>query len=71
MKYRELAKLVRNLGCYEIQRRSGGSHRKWFNPKTGKGTVIPDWGDKDLKKGTIKAALRQLGIDRETFDQKN
>jgi hypothetical protein len=24
--------------------------------------VIPDWGNKDLKQGTIRAILRQLGI---------
>ena len=63
MRYREFAKLLRSMGCYEIPRRSGGSHRKWFNPETGRGAVVPDWGDKDLKKGTVKAALRQMGID--------
>lgn len=63
MRYKEIAKLLRSMGCYEIPRRSGGSHRKWFNPGSGRGTVIPDWGDKDLKKGTVKAALKQLGID--------
>ncbi|TRZ87700.1 MAG: type II toxin-antitoxin system HicA family toxin [Methanosarcinales archaeon] len=49
MRYRELAKQLRSFGCHEVQRRSGGSHRKWLNPESGKGTVIPDWGDTDLK----------------------
>ena len=63
MKYRELAKRLKILGCYEIKRKGKGSHRKWVNPDSGKGTVIPDWGNKDLKEGTLKAILKQLGID--------
>lgn len=64
MNYREFAKKLRENGCREIKRRGGGSHRKWFNPDTGKGTTIPDWGQKDLKAGTISAVLKQLGINK-------
>jgi len=53
MKYRELVKRLKALGCYEIKRKGKGSHRKWINPIFGKGTVIPDWGNKDLKTGTV------------------
>jgi predicted RNA binding protein YcfA (HicA-like mRNA interferase family) len=67
MNYKDLARKLRSLGCNEIARRGGGSHRKWLNPATGKGTIIPDWGSKDLKQGTIKGILKQLGIDRDNF----
>lgn len=67
MKYRELAKRLRALGCHEIKRKGSGSHRKWINPASGKGTVIPDWGKKDLKVGTLQAIIRQLGIDPQEF----
>jgi len=60
--YRELKKKLLATGCYEIARRGGGSHRKWFNPAAVKGATIPDWGKKDLKVGTISAVLKQLGI---------
>lgn len=63
MKYREIAARLQALGCSEIPRRGGGSHRKWFNPTTQSATVVPDWGSKDLKLGTVRAAIRQLGID--------
>jgi len=69
MNYKELTRKLRALGCHEIPRRSGGSHRKWFNPTLGKGTVIPDWGSKDLKQGTIRGILRQLGIDSDDFEK--
>jgi mRNA interferase HicA len=67
MKYREAARKLQELGCRELPRRKPGSHRKWFNPATGRATVLPDWGGKDLKQGTLRAAVRQLGIDWETF----
>jgi predicted RNA binding protein YcfA (HicA-like mRNA interferase family) len=69
MNYREAARKLANLGCQELRRRAGGSHRKWFNPRTGRATVLPDWGAKDLKLGTLRAAVRQLGIDWQIFEQ--
>jgi predicted RNA binding protein YcfA (HicA-like mRNA interferase family) len=69
MKYREAARKLESLGCQQIPRRKGGSHRKWFNPATGRATVLPDWGGKDLKQGTLRAAVRQLGVEWETFEK--
>jgi predicted RNA binding protein YcfA (HicA-like mRNA interferase family) len=69
VRYRELAKKLRILGCQEIKRRGKGSHRKWINPISGKGTVIPTWGGKDLKEGTLKAILKQLEIDSKQWEK--
>jgi predicted RNA binding protein YcfA (HicA-like mRNA interferase family) len=62
MTYREVARKLRRLGCQEFPRRGGGSHRKWYNPSTNQGTTIPDWGSKDLKIGTVRGAVDQLGL---------
>lgn len=67
MNYREVAKKLTALGCQELPRRGKGSHRKWFNPKTQQATTLPDWGGRDLKLGTIRAAVRQLGLDWDDF----
>lgn len=69
MNYREFTMRLEVLGCKEIPRRRRGSHRKWINPASGKGTVIPDWGKKDLKQGTIRGILKQLGIDIKAFEK--
>ena len=69
MNYREATLKLHGLGCRELPRRTRGSHRKWFNPATGKATVLPDWGAKDLKFGTLRAAVRQLGIVWEEFER--
>jgi mRNA interferase HicA len=67
MKYREVVRKLTALGCEERPRRGGGSHRKWHNLATQRSTVVPDWGGRDLKLGTVRAAIRQLGIDWHDF----
>lgn len=69
MTYRDVARKLSALGCREIPRQGGGSHRKWLNPNTGRSTVVPDWGGKDLKIGTVRGAVKQLGIDQSDFDR--
>ena len=67
MKYREIVKKLKKLGCKEISRRGGGSHRKWYNPKTHSIVPIPDWGSKDLKIGTLRQIIKQLDLNWEDF----
>jgi mRNA interferase HicA len=69
VKYRDVTRKLSALGCEELPRRGGGSHRKWMNPKTQRATVVPDWGGKDLKRGTVRAFVRQLGIDWQKFQE--
>jgi mRNA interferase HicA len=68
MIYREISLKLAALGCQELPRRGSGSHRKWFNPKTQRVTVVPDWGGRDLKFGTIRAVIKQLGLDWTEFE---
>lgn len=69
MNYRDVSRKLIALGCQELPRRSGGSHRKWFNPVTQQVTVLPDWGGRDLRLGTIRAAIRQLALDWKDFEK--
>lgn len=68
MKYRDVARKLVALGCEEVARAGGGSHRKWRNPPLNRSTVVPDWGGQDLKLGTVRAAVRQLGLEWQAFD---
>jgi len=68
VRYREVARKLTALGCHETPRAGGGSHRKWTNPATNRSTVVPDWGGRDLKLGTVRAAVRQLGIEWSAFE---
>jgi len=68
VKYREVTRKLAALGCHELPRKGSGSHRKWFNPTTQRITSLPDWGGRDLKLGTVRAAARQLGVDWREFE---
>ena len=67
MKYRELTKRLKQLGCNEVPTKKGGSHRMWENPSQEKEASIPDWRGKDLKTGTLRGILRKLGINYKDF----
>jgi mRNA interferase HicA len=69
MTYREAARRLAELGCRNVPRQGGGSHRKWINPATNRSSVLPDRGGRDLRLGTVRAAVRQLGIDWVAFEQ--
>ena len=69
MTYRQVVKKLSSLGCRELPRTGDGSHRKWLNPVTGQRTVVPDWGGDDLKLGTIRGVVRQLGLTWDDFEQ--
>jgi predicted RNA binding protein YcfA (HicA-like mRNA interferase family) len=69
MRYRDVARKLRKLGCEELPRRGGGSHRKWHNPATVRFVSVPDWGRKDLKPGTLRHIIRRLGLGWEAFKE--
>lgn len=69
MTYREVSKKLIALGCQELPRKGGRSHRKWLNPMTEQATSLPDWGGKDLKLGTVRAAVHKLGLDWKSFKE--
>ncbi|MBM3129369.1 MAG: type II toxin-antitoxin system HicA family toxin [Chloroflexi bacterium] len=61
MNYHTLTKKLRKLGC-EFVRQGVGSHEIWWNSRTNRVTAIPFHGSRDLKKGTLRAILRDLDI---------
>ncbi|MCX6066037.1 MAG: type II toxin-antitoxin system HicA family toxin, partial [Chloroflexi bacterium] len=63
------AQKLRVLGCEELPRHGAGSHRVWHNPQNGKIAPLPDWGAKDIKLGTLRAVIRQLGLDWQEFSK--
>lgn len=68
MKYAELTRKLRRLGCH-FTRYGAGSHEIWRNPATGKQVPIPYHRTKDIGPKLLSRILCQLGIDRQDFDQ--
>ncbi|MCP9769235.1 type II toxin-antitoxin system HicA family toxin [Lacihabitans sp. LS3-19] len=45
-----------------VFKRSKGSHHIYHNPNNNKTAIVPIHGNKDIKKGTFLAILKQAGI---------
>ncbi len=64
-RYREIVKRLKRLG-FEFDRQAAGSHEIWFNPETRRYTTIPNHPG-DMPEGTLRAILRQAGVEPEAF----
>lgn len=67
-RYREIVRRLKQLG-FEFDRQAAGSHEIWFNPETRRYTTIPNHPG-DMPEGTLRAILRQAGIESEVFVEK-
>ena len=63
--YRETARRLRSLG-FEFDRHAKGSHEIWWNPANRLRTTLPNHPG-DLPEGTLRAILRQAGIEPDQF----
>ena len=64
-KHREITKKLKKFG-FSFHRQAAGSHEIWFNPETKKYTTIPNHRG-DMPEGTLRAILRQAGIEPNAF----
>ncbi len=56
---RKMVKLLEENGFEFVS--SNGSHRKYYNPQTGKTVIVP-FHAQELKKGTEQSILKQAGL---------
>jgi predicted RNA binding protein YcfA (HicA-like mRNA interferase family) len=66
-RYREIVRKLRLCG-FEFDRQAAGSHEIWFNPRTNRYTTVPNHPG-DMPEGTLRAILKQAGIDADDFLQ--
>jgi len=66
--YAELSRKLRALGCV-LKRQGKGSHEIWHNPSINSSAVIPNHAG-DIPAGTLRAILKQLGIQREDIESR-
>ena len=67
-KYRQIVKKLKAFG-FEFFRNAAGSHEIWHQSATGRFTTIPNHPG-DMPEGTLRAILKQAGIDPEDFLKK-
>jgi predicted RNA binding protein YcfA (HicA-like mRNA interferase family) len=69
MRYRELTKRLRELGC-EYLRDAPGLHELGRNPQTGDTTIIARHEGREIPTGTFHSILRDLGISYQDFQRR-
>ena len=60
---KEFAKLLMQNG-FEKRKSNGGSHQKYFHPKTKVSITLP-MHSKEMKKGLEQALLKQAGLKQQ------
>jgi predicted RNA binding protein YcfA (HicA-like mRNA interferase family) len=64
-RYRDIVKRLKQLGM-EFHRQAAGSHEIWVNPASNLYTTIPNHPG-DMPEGTLRAILKQAGIEADVF----
>ena len=64
-RYREIIRKLKSSG-FAFDRQAAGSHEIWFNTATSRYTTVPNHPG-DMPEGTLRAILRQAGIDVDEF----
>ena len=64
-RYRDVAGRLRHAG-YRFDRPGPGSHEVWRHERTGRKVTLPRH-DGDMAEGTLRAILREAGIDVREF----
>jgi len=64
-RYRGIVRILKKFG-FEFYRQAAGSHEIWYNSVTKRFTTIPNHSG-DMPEGTLRAILKQAGINVEDF----
>lgn len=65
LKGKEVVKILVRFGF--VEKRTTGSHVILKNATTGKIIVVPVHGNKDVKRGTLFAIIKEAGLTLEEF----
>ncbi|MCX5863325.1 MAG: type II toxin-antitoxin system HicA family toxin [Deltaproteobacteria bacterium] len=64
-RYQAIVKKLRAFG-FTFYRQASGSHELWYNLSTDRYTTIPNHPG-DIPEGTLRAILKQAGIEPDDF----
>jgi predicted RNA binding protein YcfA (HicA-like mRNA interferase family) len=64
-RYREIVSRLKAFG-FAFDRQAAGSHEIWYSEMTNRYTTVPNHPG-DMPEGTLRAILREAGIDPDAF----
>lgn len=62
MKYSELERMLKKIGCYYTQREMNG-HPLWYSPKTNRVFKMSHHGSEEVAIRTLKSIKKAAGLD--------
>lgn len=66
LSYREVVRRLRKLG-FRLYRQGKGSHELWVRDTDGRVIPVPRYKGKKIRKGTVRAIIREVGVSVEEF----
>jgi predicted RNA binding protein YcfA (HicA-like mRNA interferase family) len=66
LSYREITRRLRKLG-FRFYRQGKGSHELWVRDADGTVVPVPHHKGKKIRKGTVRAIIREVGVSVEEF----
>ena len=66
LRYREVVKRLRRLG-FRFYRHGRGSHELWVRDADGLAVPVPRHEGKPIRKGTVRAIIREIGVSVDEF----
>ena len=66
LNYREVIHRLRELG-FRFYRQGKGSHELWVRDADGRVIPVPRHKGKKIRKGTVRAIIREVGVSVEEF----
>lgn len=66
MSYHEVARRLQKLG-FRFYRKGKGSHELWVRDADGRVVPVPRYRGKKIRKGTIRAIIRETGVSVDEF----
>ena len=62
MKYKELERQLRGIGCFDTGRQQAG-HPLWYSPRTGKEFQMSNHQHQEVASGTLRKIKRAAGLE--------
>lgn len=64
--YQDVTRRLRKLG-FRFSRQGKGSHELWARDGDGRVVPVPRHQGKDIRKGTVRAIIREVGLSVDEF----
>lgn len=66
LSYQSLVKRIKKFG-FRFYRQGKGSHELWVRDEDGKVIPVPHHKGKSIRKGTVKAIIKEIGVTVDKF----